>query len=142
MGHKNQVNTENKITCRWKMKKIFKISIALLITLTLSLSAFIPAFALSDDEVEILPGNPSDYPTGDVNIDGKIDIKDASMIQKYLLSMISLSEFQKELADVNGDGKINIIDSTQIQRNISEVSSNDSKDDDKPIELPIIPVIR
>ena len=124
------------------MKKIFKISIALLITLTLSLSAFIPAFALSDDEVEILPGNPSDNPTGDVNIDGKIDIKDASMIQKYLSSIISLSEFQKELADVNGDGKINIIDSTQIQRNISEVSSNDSKDDDKPIELPIIPVIR
>ena len=64
------------------------------------------------------------------------------MIQKYLSSIISLSEFQKELADVNGDGKINIIDSTQIQRNISEVSSNDSKDDDKPIELPIIPVIR
>ncbi|MGN0501760.1 MAG: dockerin type I repeat-containing protein [Ruminococcus sp.] len=124
------------------MKRILKYTIALLIALSLSFAAFIPAFALSDDEVEILPGNPSDYQSGDVNLDGKIDIKDASMIQKYLSSIITLSEFQKELSDVNGDGKINIIDSTQIQRILAGLSTGTSKDDDKPIELPIIPVIR
>lgn len=64
------------------------------------------------------------------------------MIQKYSASIVPLSDFQKELADLNNDAKVNILDSKQIQKQLAGLSTENSKDDDKPIELPIIPVIR
>ena len=53
---------------------------------------------------------------GDVNLDGKIDILDASDIQKYLVEKVSLSEPQKYIADVNNDGEVDILDATMIQK--------------------------
>ena len=94
-------------------EKIIKITIALLITLTLSLAAFIPAFALSDDEVEILPGNPSDYQSGDVNLDGTVNTSDVVSIYNYIISSEE-SGILRVCADINGDGTVNSADVTGL----------------------------
>lgn len=56
---------------------------------------------------------------GDANSDGKIDIKDATAIQKYLAELITFSGVQEEVADFNMDGKISIADATAIQKKLA-----------------------
>ena len=58
---------------------------------------------------------------GDVNQDGKVDITDATEIQKYLVQLVSFNDEQFKLADTNGDGKVNIIDVTQIQKYLAGI---------------------
>ncbi|MGN0503993.1 MAG: dockerin type I repeat-containing protein, partial [Ruminococcus sp.] len=53
---------------------------------------------------------------GDVNMDGKINISDATEIQKGIAGLVSLSDYQNKLADVNKDGKSNVADATHIQK--------------------------
>lgn len=58
---------------------------------------------------------------GDVNMDGKINISDATEIQKGIASLVSLSDYQNKLADANGDGKTNVADATHIQKFIAGI---------------------
>lgn len=51
---------------------------------------------------------------GDVNGNGKIDIDDATLIQKYVVG-IKEETFDETYADVNKDGKITVLDATLIQ---------------------------
>ena len=53
---------------------------------------------------------------GDVNMDGKINISDATEIQKGIAGLVSLSDYQDKLADANSDSKTNIADATHIQK--------------------------
>ncbi len=55
---------------------------------------------------------------GDCNSDGKIDIIDATAIQKAIVGLISQSEIQRISADVNFDSDITISDATIIQKYI------------------------
>ena len=55
-------------------------------------------------------------PLGDANLDGEVDITDATTIQRYDARMIDLSEEARQLADVDRDGEVCIIDATWIQR--------------------------
>ena len=59
-----------------------------------------------------------DYELGDVNMDGKLNIKDATAIQKNTAKMLELDDIQTLLADFNEDGKVNVKDATQIQKAI------------------------
>ena len=52
----------------------------------------------------------SKYKVGDINMDGKINIIDTSILSKYISKLIELDTTEKLLADVNGDGKINASD--------------------------------
>lgn len=54
-------------------------------------------------------------PMGDVNGDMKVNIRDATYIQKYLAYMSDFTESQFINADVNNDGIVSIIDATRIQ---------------------------
>ncbi|MGN0565195.1 MAG: dockerin type I repeat-containing protein [Candidatus Limousia pullorum] len=66
--------------------------------------------------VEVTTKNPDDYELGDVNMDEEINVLDVSLIQKFLVNLVSASDkFDKSLADYNQDDKINIIDATYIQ---------------------------
>ena len=53
---------------------------------------------------------------GDVNGDGKVNLKDASLIQRYALELTSFTDEQKAAADFNNDGKVNLKDASTIQR--------------------------
>ena len=52
---------------------------------------------------------------GDVNLDGVVDVSDATVIQMASADLTTLSELQKSVADVNSDGVIDINDATYIQ---------------------------
>ena len=58
---------------------------------------------------------------GDVNGDGKINIKDATTIQKHLAKIDTLLDKNFELADFNADSIINIKDATAIQKYIAKI---------------------
>ena len=62
------------------------------------------------------------YQKGDVNLDGKVDIKDATLVQKYLAKLCDFTELQCSLADFNEDSIINIFDVTAINKYIAKIS--------------------
>ena len=41
---------------------------------------------------------------------------DATLVQKYIVNLETLTDSQLNVADVNGDGEISVIDATQIQK--------------------------
>ena len=65
-------------------------------------------------EFEIVPKRENLL--GDANLDGEVDITDATTVQRYDVRMIELSDKAKQLADVDRDGDVCIIDATWIQR--------------------------
>ena len=52
---------------------------------------------------------------GDANLDGQVDITDATVMQLYAAEMTGLSAPAQRLADVNGDGIVTVTDVTQLQ---------------------------
>lgn len=60
---------------------------------------------------------------GDANEDNKLNIKDATSIQKHLANMLILSERGIKLADFNKSGDVNIKDATAIQKNLAGISN-------------------
>lgn len=66
------------------------------------------------------PTDPEpEFSVGDANMDGKVNIRDATLIQKYLAKLLSLSDEQKEYADFDLNGKVNVRDVTAIQKKIA-----------------------
>lgn len=65
----------------------------------------------------------NDFYVGDVDLDGKVTIKDATMIQKALADLLTLSYESETLADVDRDGKITIKDATAIQKYLAGLES-------------------
>lgn len=58
---------------------------------------------------------------GDVNLDGNLDIRDATEIQFYLAELSEFTPQQLALADFNKDGEVTIQDATSIQIHIAEM---------------------
>lgn len=59
------------------------------------------------------------FTIGDINLDGKVDINDATIIQRYLVKNVTLTAEQLAVADANGDGEVTISDATHIQKFIA-----------------------
>lgn len=53
---------------------------------------------------------------GDVNGDGDITVVDATLVQKHVVQLETLSADKQILADVNGDNTISVVDATLIQK--------------------------
>ena len=83
-------------------------------TITVTAGEFSATF-----EVEVV--TEPDYSKGDINADGKIDITDATFIQKAIAELVELTDAQKKAADTNADGKVDITDATMIQKFIAEL---------------------
>ncbi len=62
---------------------------------------------------------PVEAEVGDVNMDGTLNIKDATAIQKHLASLTTFEADALALADFDGDSKINVKDATAIQKKIA-----------------------
>lgn len=92
---------------------MFKRILTALLAFALIFALCITAFAASED-LPILPGR--DFQQGDINLDGKISIKDATLIQKHLGKIKELTAEQLVLADVDGIEGVNIKDATYLQK--------------------------
>ena len=70
-----------------------------------------------------IPTNPTNPVVlgllGDANEDGKVNIKDATVIQKSIANLTELTEIGEALADADLNTKINIKDVTVIQKHIA-----------------------
>ncbi|MBR1482310.1 MAG: dockerin type I repeat-containing protein [Ruminococcus sp.] len=64
---------------------------------------------------------PSDaFLIGDVNGDGRVNVVDASLIQRAAIDLEDFTDLQNTLADVNADGKVSILDVTCVQKYAAE----------------------
>lgn len=57
----------------------------------------------------------------DVDLDGLVSVTDATLLQKYVVGIATLTDDQKLLADCNGDGVIDVRDATYIQKTIVKI---------------------
>lgn len=115
------------------MKKIW----AGLFVLVILLSCTIAVFA-TDNELEILP---AEYAVGDVDMDGKVNVKDATLVQKSIAGLVTLTDKQTFLADADLDTNVNIKDATYIQKQVAGlvkpmVPSNPAESTTVPTEVP------
>ena len=82
----------------------------------------VPAESVPTEPESSVPTEPEvSYLSGDANGDGKINVKDATQIQKAAASLVTLDEVQTLAADANGDGKVNVKDATAIQKFVAGI---------------------
>ena len=65
---------------------------------------------------------------GDVNNDGVINVEDATLIQKALAELVTLTDDQQKAADTTGDEKLTIDDATMIQKYAAEIIKSFDKE--------------
>ena len=75
-------------------------------------------YAIDTDELHYNEGAvpEPEFLLGDVNGDGKILVDDATLVQKHVAGLITLTGNALKAADANGDGVIMVDDATQIQK--------------------------
>ena len=61
---------------------------------------------------------------GDTTADGKVNIRDATYIQKGLANLITFSKTDLEVADADDDLKVTIKDATHIQKKLAGLIKN------------------
>lgn len=59
--------------------------------------------------------------TNDIDFDNSVTVADATLLQKYVVGIATLTDDQKLLADCNGDGAIDVRDATYIQKTIVKI---------------------
>jgi hypothetical protein len=98
--------------------------------------------------VSALPETTNIY-NGNANGDGYLDIRDVTIIQKYVAKIVTESDIKIENADYNGDGEINVADATAIQHFLVEngyvefapvEETTTTTEDDNVISLPMVPI--
>ncbi len=63
----------------------------------------------------------AEYLYGDADLNGKVNIKDATTVQKYAAKLAELDETAFTQADVTGDTKVNVKDATAIQKFVAKL---------------------
>lgn len=76
--------------------------------------AFDPCEEKPDESVGVL---------GDANIDGEVNIKDVTAIQKHIANLEFLSDTGVILADVDSSSDVNIKDATAIQKYVADMET-------------------
>lgn len=59
--------------------------------------------------------------TNDIDLDNSVTVADATLLQKYVVNISTLTDDQKLLADCNGDGVIDVRDATYILKTIVKI---------------------
>lgn len=95
------------------MKKLLQSIVLMGLIVCTVMTSLTTVFATSDTNL-----------LGDVNVDGKVSVRDATAIQKHIARIITFSDNQLSIADVNGDNKINISDATCIQKFVANLMDN------------------
>lgn len=76
---------------------------------------------------------------GDVNGDGDITVVDATLVQKHVVQLETLSADKQILADVNGDNTISVVDAILIQKYIVQLKDWGRTGDVYQAEQPTTP---
>ncbi len=120
-GWQTQKDTEaTEVSYRYKLKEVPT-------TPTEPQNPTVPAIPTTPAETTVPTTPPVTEPDsnlfmrGDVNRDGKLNIRDATLIQKYIAKMVTASEINLLAADFNLDSRINIKDATNIQKTIAGI---------------------
>lgn len=119
-------NSENS-TVLWTPSEVGKYEISVVVkdsktsvesTKTFSVGEALPYNPETTNPIETTDPSPTvtDYENGDANMDGRVSIDDATLIQKYIAEMESLSVEQTKLADTDYNGYVEINDVTLIQK--------------------------
>lgn len=95
-----------------------------------------PSDTEADSTEETKPTENHDYLIGDVDGNEKVNIKDATLIQKNIAKLVTFDERQEYAADVNRDEKVNIKDATLIQKKIANLISDFTDNGDKDSKIP------
>ncbi|MBR3988005.1 MAG: starch-binding protein [Clostridia bacterium] len=68
------------------------------------------------------PTDPvGEYLKGDADLDGKVNVKDATLIQKHVAKIVEMNALAQANADVDGNKAINIKDATTIQKFVANL---------------------
>ena len=76
--------------------------------------------AISADDSASADGGGREYCLGDVDVNGVIDITNATEIQRFLAELSLLSFKGENLGDIDRNGKVNISDVTLLQRYLAD----------------------
>ena len=82
--------------------------------------------------------NAATFPLGDVNLDGKVNLKDAQLALKGALCIIKLDDMQFKAADVNKDNKVNLKDAQKILKGALMIEKIEGEISDAPTTTPPI----
>ncbi len=82
-----------------------------------------PSTSITEDPSEPTIPVENEGFIGDANGDGKVNVKDATAIQKHIASIAVLSEAGIVLADATGDGKVNVKDATAVQKYVAGIET-------------------
>lgn len=75
-----------------------------------------------EDNTTTAPTDPvGDYLKGDADCNGKVNVKDATLIQKYIAKISDMTAQGMENGEVDGNGKLNVKDATMIQKFIANI---------------------
>ena len=75
------------------------------------------------------------YVLGDVDLNGTVTVKDATLVQKYAADMVTLDEVQLSVANVVADETVNVKDATAIQKIVDEITDPDQPTKDEAIYI-------
>ena len=78
---------------------LYLISITIISAIIVIVCLFTSGMTFSDKKAEAL---------GDVNLDGKVDTADVTLLSQYFTGGAQLTDEQKEIADVDNNGEINL----------------------------------
>ncbi len=71
----------------------------------------------------VVPGPDSFIVLGDVDGNEIVNIKDATLVQKYIAGLIIMNKTEKNAGDVDRDGDVTIKDATLLQKYVAETLS-------------------
>lgn len=67
---------------------------------------------------------PENALVGDADLDLKVNVKDATLIQKHAASLVTLEGLALQCADATKDTKVNVIDATAVQKHVAGIATN------------------
>ncbi|MDO5124280.1 MAG: starch-binding protein, partial [Eubacteriales bacterium] len=83
----------------------------------------VPTTVATEPTETAIPTEPEAYLYGDADLDGKVTVKDATLIQKHAAKMLELEGKAFTQANVSGDTALNVRDATAIQKKVANIIS-------------------
>ncbi len=100
--------------------------ISVLLSICLIILSICPTFAVEYGTKTEVPVSTSSVKLvkvsfGDSDFDSRVSIKDATIIQKHIAGLTTLTEDQLLISDVDGNTRVNIVDATWIQKKVASI---------------------